>query len=217
MKYVDGPHNLVKTIPAGTSLYRGRLLRDASHLFDDPDQMGAPSAEDSSAGRMSPAGIRMFYASADPGTAVAEIAAHSVQEFAQVATWTPTRDLLILDLTDRPAFPSAFDPVTWDAYLRLLFLREFASSITRPIVPDGRQHNEYAPTQVLTEYLRFVPRTKLDGIAYPSAQGDGKNYALFIQPDQLGQPVETLPLEISRASMFTVYRVNRTVTAVLDS
>lgn len=44
----------------------------------------------------------------------------------------------------------------------LLFLREFVKSITLPVVHDGREHIEYVPTQVLTEYFRQQVTT-LDG------------------------------------------------------
>ena len=46
----------------------------------------------------------------------------------------------------------------------LLFLREFVKSITLPVVHDGREHIEYVPTQVLTEYFRQQVTT-LDGSA----------------------------------------------------
>jgi hypothetical protein len=109
--------------------------------------------------------------------------------------------------------PSAFDPDSWDAFRRLRFLHNFAAEIAKPIIPDGRQHSENAPTQVLTEYLRFVPSTKIDGIAYPSAHTGGTNVALFIQPEGLGRPVEQLPLEVVPASMIDIYELRRHVAA----
>lgn len=59
------------------------------------------------------------------------------------------------------------------------FLSSFINYITTPVIPDGRQHVEYAPTQLLTEYLRWVPQPKLDGIALPSAQTGERTYVLF--------------------------------------
>jgi hypothetical protein len=60
-----------------------------------------------------------------------------------------------------------------------MFLSSFVSYITAPVIPDDRQHVEYAPTQLLTEYLRWVPDPKLDGIALPSAQTGNRTYVLF--------------------------------------
>jgi RES domain len=47
------------------------------------------------------------------------------------------------------------------------------------VIPDGRQHIEYTPTQVLTEYLRWMPENRIDGIARPSAQTGEKTHVLF--------------------------------------
>jgi hypothetical protein len=47
------------------------------------------------------------------------------------------------------------------------------------VIPDGRQHIEYTPTQVLTEYLRWMPENRIDGIALPSAQTGEKTHVLF--------------------------------------
>lgn len=217
VQYVDGPHHLVHTV-SSDRIYRGRLLRDRDDPFDTPEKLGAPAARDAASGRMSPAGIRMFYGAGDVSTAVAEIAVHSVQAYAQVAAWTPTRELRILDLSDAPKLPSPFDPKNWTAYRRLRFLQEFANAIARPVVPDGRQHSEYAPTQILTEYLRFVPTTPIDGIAYPSAHTGGKNYAIFIDSTELHDATAgQSPLKIDRSTMSDIYRVDRTVTATIDN
>ncbi|WP_208600804.1 RES domain-containing protein, partial [Mycobacterium malmoense] len=61
----------------------------------------------------------------------------------------------------------------------LRVLSSFVRYIAAPVIPDGRQHVEYAPTQLLTEYLRWVPEPKLDGIALPSAQTENCTYVLF--------------------------------------
>ncbi|WP_182064507.1 RES domain-containing protein [Curtobacterium sp. ME12] len=210
--YVDGPHHLVATMDS--LIYRGRLLRDPQRPFVSAADLGAPPAAIASAGRMSPAGIPAFYGSADVDTAVAEIAAHDVQEYAQVAAWKPSRPLRILDLTGAPlTSPSAFDPSARDTYRRLRFLREFAAAVAQPIVPDGRQHSEYAPTQILTEWFRWVPDTQLDGIAFASAQTGGKNYAIFIEAAEIALSSAVPPLSLVPSPASGVYRALRTVTA----
>jgi hypothetical protein len=35
------------------------------------------------------------------------------------------------------------------------FLHEFTDDLTKPIAKDGREHIEYVPPQVVTEYVRY--------------------------------------------------------------
>lgn len=65
----------------------------------------------------------------------------------------------------------------------MMFLDGFVKNITRPVIPDGRQHVEYTPTQVLTEYLRWASPHPFDGIALPSAQAGEKTYVFFRGPE----------------------------------
>ncbi|WP_255313722.1 RES family NAD+ phosphorylase [Mycobacterium malmoense] len=166
-------------MPVGTPLYRGRLCEGAGSLRRHSDDLGPAPLGKAAANRMSPAGVALFYASADPQTAIAEIAGHSVEPLAVIGKFTNTRELLILDLT---ATPSQFSPFCVDLRqpARMArFLSSFVHYITTPVIPDGRQHVEYAPTQLITEYLRWVPQPKLDGIALPSAQTGERTYVLF--------------------------------------
>ncbi|MCE5292392.1 MAG: RES domain-containing protein [Nocardiaceae bacterium] len=54
--------------------------------------------------------------------------------------------------------------------------------LTLPIVLDGREHIDYVPTQVFTEFLRYAFPEPLDGMVFPSAQSDGRNVVLFDGP-----------------------------------
>ena len=69
-------------------------------------------------------------------------------------------------------------------------LRDFVQSITRPVVHDGREHTEYVPTQILTEYFRHRYRlhdgTQLDAIVYPSTQRRaGRSVVIFASQEDL--------------------------------
>ncbi len=72
----------------------------------------------------------------------------------------------------------------------LLFLHGFRRDITKPIERDGREHIEYVPTQVVTEYLRLVYRLpeedapSLDGLVFTSARSGGKSVVLFLDNDR---------------------------------
>lgn len=189
--YARSDLGLVKHLPAGTSLYRGRLCEDAGSLEPTSKDLGPAPPSKATANRMSPAGVALFYASGDPQTAIAEIAGHGVDPLAVVGTFTNTRDLRIIDLTASPAHISPFCLDKREHARMGRFLSAFAEYITAPVIPDGRQHVEYAPTQLLTEYLRWVPHPKLDGIALPSAQTGRVTYVLFFDESAfatLGRP-----------------------------
>jgi hypothetical protein len=64
-------------------------------------------------------------------------------------------------------------------YFDLVFVHAFARDLAKPITLDGREHIEYVPTQVVTEYLRFVMPQSIDGILFSSAQNGGVNCVIF--------------------------------------
>ena len=65
-----------------------------------------------------------------------------------------------------------------------MFLRRFAEDIVLPIELDGREHIDYVPTQVFTEYLRYAfPGDSPDGLVFSSARAQGRNYVLFCGPE----------------------------------
>lgn len=85
------------------------------------------------------------------------------------------RPLEVLDLSELPPVPSIF-AASREQRGAHQFLWEFVKSITAPVVHDGREHIEYVPTQILTEYFRERVkrgRAALDGIVYPSARRPG--------------------------------------------
>ena len=77
--YVDGKLGLIDDLEAGAVFYRGRLMDAPWALKRECAVLQPPSPEKAAANPMSPAGIPMFYASADAQTAIAEIAGRSPQ------------------------------------------------------------------------------------------------------------------------------------------
>ncbi|MFI9487369.1 RES domain-containing protein [Promicromonospora sp. NPDC052451] len=179
LMYASAELGLVMPLAAGTPLYRGRLCENPRSLMRHSDDLGPAPSGKAAANRMSPAGVALFYASADPQTALAEIAGHGVEPMAVIGRFTNTRELRILDLTAKPPQISPFNLEHREHARMGRFLSTFVANITTPVIPDGRQHVEYAPTQLLTEYLRWVPKPRLDGIALPSAQTTERTYVLF--------------------------------------
>ncbi len=181
--YASDALGLVAELPAGTRFYRGRLSESPRAIRKHSDDLGPAPEGRAAANRMSPAGIGLFYASADEQTAIAEIAGHGVEPFAVIGEFSSTRATRVLDFTRQPPQISPFDLERREHARLGRFLAAFVRYISEPVIPDGRQHVEYAPTQVLTEYLRWVPEPRLDGIALPSAQTGRPTYVMFSSRD----------------------------------
>src|SRR5262249_15613697 len=75
------------------------------------------------------------------------------------------------------------------------FLHSFVASVAAKVEPGEREHVDYVPTQVVTEWFRTIFRdgkSRLDGIYYPSTQRSGgisivlfaNRHAVFLSPDQ---------------------------------
>ena len=185
-------HSLIQIHPLGTLLYRARQQR-AGEVLDLPYSFGPPPVElATKPNRMSPAGIVMFYGSDDIQTAVAEID-DDPKSGILVGTFRTTRGFSILDFTVLPRrlrfFETQSDTDSRDRYA-LSFLHDFVLSLAAKVEPGKREHIDYVPTQVVTEYFRTVFRredgTPIDGIRYFSAQRDGgKSIVLFADQDDI--------------------------------
>jgi hypothetical protein len=100
------------------------------------------------------------------------------------ATFTPKRTLSVVDLS-KVTIPSVVNRgVSRQEQYRSVFLGGFARDIAEPIVRDERVHQEYVPTQVVTEFIRFVLRPSAEVVAYASARADGTNVVLFASQEQ---------------------------------
>jgi len=125
----------------------------------DASTLGSPPLMRASANRMSPAGISMFYGCDDIPTVVAEIGSHTAKRFAVIGAFETTRLLQMINLAALPLVPSVFDPEQRKYYYELMFLHGFARDLRAPVALDGREHIEYVPTQVVTEYMRWLRYT----------------------------------------------------------
>jgi RES domain-containing protein len=175
--------NLIMTLDAGSSLFRVRERAEDDTWELDPKELGAPPSNLARAGRMNPAGISYLYLAFDQQTAFAETLS-SPPCSAAIARFEVLRDLKVLDLSNLPALPSIFDDEQRWERERLLFLRQFVEGISKPVRKDGREHVEYVPSQVVSEYFahvfNYVERPSLDGLIYPSAvRPGGQNLVLF--------------------------------------
>ncbi|MBO3745642.1 RES domain-containing protein [Streptosporangiaceae bacterium NEAU-GS5] len=203
-------------LPPGHLLYRGRMFDRAEPLFTySSDVLGAPPPDRASANRMSPAGISMFYGCDDIATVVAEIGAHSVSRFAVVGAFETTRPLRLVDLANLASPPSVFDPGAREGYYESRFLHAVARDLSEPVDFDGREHIEYVPTQVVMEYLRWLPHPSVDGVMFRSAQNGGRSCVVFCGPEGCADEGEETPETMLRLLSGSV-RVVRVVSTPAD-
>jgi len=177
---------LFTILKKGTIIYRAR---NGCHLLNN--ELCSPDPQQSIySNRFSPAGISMFYGSADDDTCLVEI---GKTDDCSIGKWETQRDILILDLTYKfkinygryfyTNFPSIFDAERRKYYHDYKFILDFASDISQPIVKNRDENIDYVPTQIVTEYIK-LHKSNLKGICYYSAINNKKNYCLFINKKQ---------------------------------
>ena len=171
-----------------------RIVRARAHCpskrLRTAKQLGSPPSEVAENNRMSGAGISMFYAAESETTATAEIRPDP-KKAVTVGSWTPSRELVYLDLPAAQPIPSIFDQIARGDRPWLRFLAEFATDLARPVDPRSAPI-EYVPTQIMTEYIRDYLRTRndrqVDAIRYQSAadRPDGVCWVVFAKQDDCG-------------------------------
>lgn len=180
-------HNLISCLKPGAKIYRARFHlpserpQSAKELGTPPQNMSTLS------NRMSPAGIPMFYGAINKKTAARETWSKQIIDHTlTIGEFTPTRSLKMVDLTK---IPKNIDYFSYDYRTRHLiyFLNDFLKDFIKPITRDGREHIEYVPTQVVTEFLKLTPIANcrpFDGIIYPSHKTGKKACVIFATNEQ---------------------------------
>ncbi|ATG89120.1 HEPN-associated N-terminal domain-containing protein [Methylomonas koyamae] len=180
--------SLWRELPAGQKLFRARRVSVGTKLstFDD---LGPPPPTLAAAGRMNPPGISYGYFAADSVTAILEVSDSPPSSFV-LAEFVLKRPLMAVDLTNLPKFPSIFDIEREAERNALIFLESFLKAISKPVSKDGREHVEYVPSQIFSEYLAQIMPPKsseiVGALIYPSAVDKGQhNIVLFPPRDQI--------------------------------
>ena len=167
---------LIRVLPKGVTLYRARRVREGKKKYGFDDITSAPDAL-ASINRMSPAGISMFYSSFCMETAATECLGDD-KEALILGEFSTMRDLRVLDLTKIPG------PSFWmESWQENQFLHSFNCEVTKRLNPEDSNQLQYIPTQVFTEYLRYMfvdeNGKKIDGVVYGSAKTREQNVVLF--------------------------------------
>lgn len=189
---------ICKVLEQTEVIYRARPITEDTPL--EFKEITSPPDKIASQGRMSPAGISMFYGGFDEETVRRECTPkteHDGKGRFLIGKFHVKNPLLILDLTEIPK------PQFWEQNRahreKLSFLNIFSKEISKPIVSDDRIHTEYVPTQVFTEYLRFVfkyyGRETLDGIKYRSSINDRPCIVLFCNQKESGDMLDMDTIE----------------------
>ncbi len=193
--YISDDLNLIQALTAGTKILRIRVTKPGESL-SFASELGTPPIEYATfSNRMSPAGIPMFYGAFEYQTALKETytPVSGATKNIVCGTFELKTDMHALDLTSLPDIPSIFDEE--ERYLRsaIIFFHEFVKDLSKSVLKDDREHIEYVPTQIVTEYFKHLfhhagddnVRDRVYGIIYPSSQHDGgKACVLFASNEQ---------------------------------
>ncbi len=177
--------NLFKTIPANSILYRCRQ-HEKNAVKNGADMASPPSDCQKVNGRMSPAGISMFYCSQKKALTIQEVVRKSRKDkpYYSTAIFRNNKSLNLVDLSIIPEIPSIYDSDKNHTIAKLLFLKGFSNDISKSI-NDSDEIIEYIPTQIVTEYIKYNKELKADGIIYNSSKNDKmKNIVLFFDHEQ---------------------------------
>lgn len=119
----------------------------------------------------------MFYASFEKGTAIKECVGDDTKAIL-VGTFNTSKDIRIINFTKIPQ--TSFWMDNWQGNK---FLHHFNENITRRTDPKDKNHLQYIPTQIFTEYLRYmftdIKGKHIDGMIYGSSKTKDKNIVLF--------------------------------------
>jgi hypothetical protein len=139
------------------------------------EEMGAPPASLSSAGRANPPGIPYLYLASDQNTAICEVRPHN-QDRLTVGFFRIASSITCVDLRDpRIKSPFRHGSGLHDLVVTLGFLGDLGRELSLPIGSDGRDR-DYLSTQYLCELIKNLG---FDGVLYKSGLSDGYNVALF--------------------------------------
>lgn len=190
--------NICKDLDKDTLIYRARPIdKDTPLVFEE---ITCPPDEFAKQNRMSPAGVSMFYGSFDEETARKECTPHSGHDGKGRFLIGQFKQKIPLKLIDLTALPrTSFWNQKRQTREALAFMHIFHNEITKKIKSDDRIHTEYVPSQVFTEYLRYMFKLEgeigVDGLIYKSSVSDNKCIVLFCSQKESEEYLELVNVE----------------------
>ncbi|WP_348823209.1 HEPN-associated N-terminal domain-containing protein [Flavobacterium aestuarii] len=194
------PLNLLTKISIKTKLFRAR-----QHNFEEKvetliDIASTPKEYAVYSNRMSPAGISMFYCTFDKETSKLEtVERNKDKTHISIGTFLGKKEFCVIDFT-RLFNVSVFDKEKQAYFYISQFLKSFIKDLSKDIQKDGKEHIEYVPTQIVTEFFRYVyseaNKISIDGIVYPSSKSIDKNACvLFFDSDECIKELQLVKIE----------------------
>lgn len=165
--------NLISTLkPNKASICRCRVHKK-NEIINTIADLASPPDNCASQNRMSPAGISMFYGAFFPKTAILEVAnTFNNENDVTIGDFNVIKPIKVIDFTGLFHL-SIFGDYDWNV---MSFLKSFVFEIAKPITKEDKDI-EYVPTQIITEYFRYIFKTKerehINGIIYRSATNKG--------------------------------------------
>lgn len=190
--------DICKILDDATVFFRARPIeKDTPLTFDE---ITCPPDDCAKQNRMSPAGVSMFYGAFDEETARKESTpqtGHDGKGRFLIGQFKQKRPLQLIDLTALPRL--SFWHQKKQTREALAFMHIFHNEITKTIKLDDRIHTEYVPSQVFTEYLRYMFKLEgkidVDGLIYKSSVNDSKCVVLFCNQKASHDYVDLLKIE----------------------
>ncbi len=164
-------------LPAGTQLYRARIIPEGREYLQRED-MGIPPVAKAAAGRANPIGIPYLYLCKDQDTTYYEVRA-ALQDKITVGNFVTIRKLSIVSFDTNV---SLYEEYTSSGELvpgivRKHVLEAIRADLSKPL----RRYDtelDYVPTQFICEYCRV--KLHADGVTFESSlHPGGQNYVLF--------------------------------------
>ncbi len=165
--------NLISILdPTKCSIFRCRKHNN-EEIVNSFTNLASPPSKNASRNRMSPAGISMFYGAFSPKTAFLEISyVNNPEENVSIGLFTLQKPIKVIDLSGLFHL-SIFGNSDFNV---MSFLKSFVLEISKPFI-ENEKNIEYVPTQIITEYFRYIFKTKEDeninGLIYQSASNKG--------------------------------------------
>ena len=161
------------------NIIQGKVINEKKRLVSPPEKDAIHP------NRFSPSGISMLYTAFDSKTAILETISreNKDKDSITISKFKLKREIYVVDLNRLPKLPSIFDFKKVKKHYLIRFLYDLVRDFTQEIKKDGKEHIEYVPTQVVTEYFRY-PFNKnrqniIEGIVYPSSKNKSKSSSVI--------------------------------------
>ncbi len=183
---LDTGQSRIKKIKAGSKLWRSQLDHEW-RTFDnngqeieervpyDKDRM-KPPPESAKEGRVNPSGIPCLYLSDHRETAMAEVRPW-IGQYISLAQFKVVNELRIIDCSSdkQNLLPDSLPEQPSPEEREIAVWHDINEVFSKPVIAD-ESSVDYIPTQVISELFK---NNGLNGIAYRSSLGKGRNIALF--------------------------------------